>query len=375
MKSRERLSRLFANREIDRVPIWLLFPYHPVQAYTDVYKNKYYKPILPYVEKYCETIDRRTYPASNFCFNGNPEVIHEIVREEINGVSTEIRQIRYKKLCLRKYTETTASGKVLRYFVDDPLKLKEIAGIPYVFPVPDFSKIIGERDELGENGLLAMSLWDPLGPLYNLASAEDFAIWSLTDYDAMRDFLDVTYERSLAMYRACLEKNIGDIYWIVGAEFAGPPLVSPEKFNDFSVRYVKGIVDLVRSYGKYSVVHYHGNLFHILSGMKEINPDGLHTIEAPPVGNCTIAQARAALGNMVLIGNIQYDELRSQSREGMDALVKNAIEEAKDGRFILSPTAGPYEEVLTENQVNNYIAFIEAGLKYGNRQAEPHGRI
>ncbi|MCL2479500.1 MAG: hypothetical protein FWF22_08360 [Treponema sp.] len=367
MTSRERLTRLFDGRETDRVPIWLLFPYHYFGSYTDVYANPYYRSILPYIDKYCDTFDRRGYPADHFCFNGNPDIIRETVTENINGVPTEISQIRYGSLCFKKYVETAASGKILRNYINDPQRLADIASIPYIFPEPDFSKIIKEREELGDRGLLMLDLGDPLIPLYHLVSAENFSIWSLTDYQAMLEFTDLMAKRSLAMYRACLEKNVGDVFFIVGTEFAGPPMVSPAKFNELCVRYVKGIVDLIRSYGKYSIVHYHGNLFHVLPGMKEINPDGLHTIEAPPVGDCTIAQARAALENMILIGNIQYDDFRSQPQEGIDSMVREAIKEARGGRFILSPTAGPYEESLTDHQVKNYIAFIEAGIKYGRQ--------
>ena len=365
MTSRERLTRLFLNKEIDRIPIWLLFPWHPVGCYIDVYTNPYYSSILPYIEKYCETLDRRVYPATHFCFNGNPDIKSGKVQENINGVPTQVRQIKYDNICLRNYAETTNAGKFLRHFIDDPKMLKEIAAIPYVFPEPDFTKIIREKEELGDRGLLMMSAGDPLAPLYNLVSAENFAIWSLTDYDAMLEFIDIMYDRCLAIYRACLEKNAADVYFIVGSEFAGPPLVSPDKFNDLSVRYVKGIVDLIRSYGKFSIVHYHGNLFHILSGMKKINPDGLHTIEAPPVGNCTLTQARAVLGNMILIGNIQYDDLRSRDPQDLETMVKETIGEARGGRFILSPSAGPFEEKISDHQVKNYIAFIEAGIKYG----------
>jgi hypothetical protein len=368
MTSRERLFRLFRNEETDRLPVWLLFPFHPNTFYADVYRNPAYKPLLPYVEQFCDTFDRRSYPGGPlFCFNGNPGVIQRTVTEEINGVPSEIREVCYKDLVMRRFVETTPAGKLIRHFVDDPEKLKEIAAIPYVFPEPDFTPFYRERDELGDKGLMMMDLGDPLVPLYNLASAEDFAVWTLTDYDAMLEFTDLMYERALALYKSYLENNIGDVFFIVGAEFAGPPLVSPEKFNELSVRYVKGIVDLIRSYGKFSILHYHGNLYRVLKGMKEINPDGLHTIEAPPVGDCTITQAREQLGNMILIGNIQYDDLRSQSPESLDAMVRDAVEEARGGRFILSPTAGPYEESLTDHQIKNYIAFIEAGIKYGKQ--------
>ena len=365
MTSRERLLRLFSNLEVDHIPIWLLFPFHSYGSYTDVYKNPYYKNIIPYIDKYCDTFDRRKYPVSDFCYNGNPDIIQERVTENINGFPTEVRKIRYKKLELRRFVEINSKGKRIRYFIDEPEKLKDIAAIPYMFPIPNFENIIKEKEELGDKGLLMMDLGDPLGPLYGLVSAEDFAIWSLTNYDDMLEFIDLMYQRCLAKYKICLDNNIGDIYFIVGAEFAGPPLVSPDKFNELSVRYVKGIVDLIRSYGKYSIIHYHGNLYRVLSGMKEINPDGLHTIEAPPVGDCTLTQARSELGNMVLIGNMQYDCLRSEEPEGIELLVKDAIEEAKNGRFILSPTAGPYEEIITDHQARNYIAYIEAGFKHG----------
>jgi uroporphyrinogen-III decarboxylase len=263
--------------------------------------------------------------------------------------------------------ETTSLGKQIRHYVDDPATLKKIAAIPHVSPKMDFAPFYKERDELGDKGLMMMDLGDPLVPLYHLASAEDFAVWTLTDYEAMLEFTDIMYERALSIYKTYLENNIGDVFFIVGTEFAGPPLVSPEKFNELSVRYVKGIVDLIRSYGKYSIVHYHGNLYRVLEGMKQINPDGLHTIEAPPVGDCTITQARAALGNMILIGNIQYDDLRAKSPDELELMVKDAIDEAKGGRFILSPTAGPYEEILSDHQIKNYITFIESGIKYGKK--------
>ncbi|MCL2834175.1 MAG: hypothetical protein FWD78_13475 [Treponema sp.] len=368
MTSRERLLRLFANQETDRTPIWLLYPYHRLGCYTDVYNNPYYKPLLPYIEKYCDTFDRRGYPAAHFCFNGNQDIKQETMTENINGVPTEVRRIKYGNLCMRKFVETTAAGKIIRHYVDDPVQLKDIAAIPYIFPLPDFTKIETEKQELGDKGLTMLDLGDALTPLYQIVSAENFAIWSLTDYDAMLEFTDLMYKRCMAMYKACLEKNAADVYFIVGTEFAGPPLLPPAKFSGLCVRYVKGIADLIRSYGKYSIVHYHGNLYHVLDGMKEINPDGLHTIEAPPVGNCTITQAREVLENMILIGNIQYDDLRSQTPEGMDVMVKAAMEEAQGGRFILSPTAGPYEETLTDRQIKNYIAFIEAGIKYGKKK-------
>jgi len=80
----------------------------------------------------------------------------------------------------------------------------------------------------------------------------------------------------------------------------------------------------------------------------------------------TVAGSTSVLGkDTILIGNIQYDDLARLSVDEIDQLVRLAIEEGRSGKFILSPSAGPYETTLTEKQVENYLAFIHAGVKYG----------
>ena len=120
--------------------------------------------------------------------------------------------------------------------------------------------------------------------------------------------------------------------------------------------------------GKKSIIHYHGNIKKVLKGIKEINPDAVHTIEAPPTGDCTLTEAREALGKeIILIGHIQYEDIRSMTREQMRRHVKDVLREGMSGRFILSPTAGPYEEAISENMQENYIEILRTGYAYGRK--------
>ena len=361
LTSRQRLFRLFRGEEIDRIPIWLLAPYHHLDYYADIYDIPCYAPVVKEIETYCDTFDRRR-PDVGFCYNANKEILITPIREKDRNGS----QIRYHGQCLEKYVSRQDGYTQVKSYVTEPDQLLEILNVPYVTPAPDLEQFRKEKDELGERGLFMMDLGDPLEPLYHLCSAGDFSVWTLTDYDAILEFADEMYNRVYKLYRYFLENDVGDVFFIVGAEFAGPPLVSPSHFNEMCVRYVKGIVDLIRSYGKYSIVHYHGNLSQVLSGFRNIKPDGLHTIEAPPVGDCTISQAREALGkDMILIGNIQYDDIVRKTPQEIESMVQDAIREGKGGRFILSPTAGPYEKTIDEKTVANYVAFIRAGIKYG----------
>ena len=84
LTSRERLSRLFNGQDIDRVPIWLLAPYHKYGSYADIYNIPCYKPITEYIEKYCDTLDRRSFD-NGFCYNKHPDITRENVIEEKDG--------------------------------------------------------------------------------------------------------------------------------------------------------------------------------------------------------------------------------------------------------------------------------------------------
>jgi hypothetical protein len=367
MTSRERLLRLFAGRDTDRVPIWLLFPWHPLGCYANVRELPAYAPVIDRIEQGdCDSFDRRG-AASGFCYNANPDLrVARTVTEE-NGVRRDETTVTGPGLRLTRSHETGKRGTHIKYYIEDPAELAAILRVPYVPPRPPLGQLSSERAEFGERGLFMLDLGDPLGPLYHLMSATDFSMATATDYDALLYFTDAMEERVLALYRYFLEADAADCYFIVGSEFAGPPLVSPARFSEMSARYVGKICALIRSYGKISIVHYHGNLYHVRGGMKAINPDALHTVEAPPVGDCTITQAREVLDPMALIGNVQYDDLWRLTPDIIEAQVKDALAQAEGGRFILSPTAGPYDENITERAVANYLAMIDAGLKYGRR--------
>ena len=68
---------------------------------------------------------------------------------------------------------------------------------------------------------------------------------------------------------------------------------------------------------------------------------------------------------ITLIGNIQYDCFRCYSPAEMREAVQEVLQEVNGNRFILSPSAGPYEHTLTDQMKNNYLEFMNAGWEYG----------
>ena len=101
--------------------------------------------------------------------------------------------------------------------------------------------------------------------------------------------------------------------------------------------------------------------------VSKVGVNCLNPIEPPPNGDVTLAQARAVVGDrMCLEGNIEADDLFRGTPARIRALVRQAIEEARGGPFILCPTSGFMEwPVCNPEKVANYLALIEAGLEYG----------
>ncbi|HEY3375861.1 MAG TPA: uroporphyrinogen decarboxylase family protein, partial [Armatimonadota bacterium] len=198
------------------------------------------------------------------------------------------------------------------------------------------------------------------------SNLEEYAIWSLTMHDTMTRLLDRLMVRYRIIYRYLLEQRVGEVFFMVGSELASPPLVSRATFQQWVVPYSRELIALVHAYGKYVIQHYHGQIKEILPDFLTMAPDALHTIEAPPVGNCTFSEAFEIVGDRIgLIGNIQYDEFHRLTPDAMAQAVQEVLDECRGKRFMLSPTAGPYESDVTPRLHDNYLRFLETAWRDG----------
>jgi len=123
---------------------------------------------------------------------------------------------------------------------------------------------------------------------------------------------------------------------------------------------------MIHAHGGKVIQHFHGAMVKtLLPYFLEMGADALHTIEAPPVGNCTMKEAFEVVGDrMALIGNIQYDDFRSFSKEEMRRAVTTLLEETKGRKMILSPSAGPYDADIPGSFLDNYIVMLETAWNF-----------
>jgi len=371
MNSRDRLLAALKGEAVDRVPIWLLFPYHRIGCYVDVRTNPCYGEIFEQSRLRAAMLDRRHLAVPIFA----PDVTvrSETVEEDGWDVRREVVEWRDVRLT----AETRRRGDEVR--VLKPIRneddLRAFCRLPVETDRDRLHAALDrhleahrrERAELPADCAATMlDLGEPIGVLYSRSELTEYPIWSLTCDELVRDLLDRLMERLRIVYSFCLERDLAEVYFLVGSELASPPMVSRDTFRRWIVPYARELIAMIHERGRLAIQHYHGQIREVLGDFLEMAPDGLHTIEAPPNGNCTMTQAYDAVGDRItLIGNVQYDCFRSCRPGEMREAVRALLEECRGRRLILSPSAGPYEEVIGERMQQNYLEFMEAGWEFG----------
>lgn len=374
MNARQRLFAALNGEPTDRVPIWLLFPYHRTSYYADVRNEPSYRPVFEASKQYAIMLNRRNPHVS--LFTAEVQQRREKFIEAGEQVERDILEYRGRQL----YAEVrrragSATVKRLLCTADDlefycslPLNTDPdviTAQLDAQLPI-----YLQERAEFPEEyGAMMLDLGEPVGPLYHAAKLEEYAIWSLTHADLVASWFDRVMTQKRLVYRYFLDRKLAEVYFLVGSELASPPLVSRNTFRRWIVPYAHELIALIHRYGCYAIQHYHGQIKLILPDFLEMGPDGLHTIEAPPIGNCTFTEAFEIVGDKIaLIGNIQYDDFRALTPDEMRRAVIAVLDECRGKRLILSPSAGPYEESITPQMAANYIAFMKTAWEYDVRR-------
>ena len=367
MTSRERLWAVLNHRQPDRVPIWMLFPREQLPHYVDVHSLPSYARVLPHVWRNTDWLDRRFIEAPPF-FTGAAEVEE---RTGTQGAWTITRRILHTPLgdltSEVRRDDRAARGAATEFYCKDVTDLEKVLSIPYEPAEPDLTAIGRAAGRLGDAGVMMISPPMPVGVAYYALGPEQFALYTLTERETLARFIRVMFDRAYGFLKQALKAGAGPVFFLVDTEFMAPPLCSPQSFDALLMPVNSAIIELVHAHGGKVIVHHHGKIDALLERIAEMGADGIHPVEEPPVGDCTLAEAKRRVGDRVcFVGSVQYDDFERLTRDQMEDLVKRQIRDAADGGgVILAPTAGPYAVELTERQQENTIRFIEAGRRWG----------
>jgi len=95
--------------------------------------------------------------------------------------------------------------------------------------------------------------------------------------------------------------------------------------------------------------------------------DMLHPVEAPPMGDTPLLEAKRRIGDRVTLeGNVQMADVMEEEPRAFRRRLQQVVAEGRPGgRFCLCPTASPYAVELSQRTLQNYLTLIDVVLKDG----------
>lgn len=364
MSSRERLTAIFRGEEVDRaaVKVWAATP-------GATYENKQYQAIH-------EAAIEHTDLAIGW---GCPVPFHLSATDEASiesqsrpsphpGFETHVTILHTPKGDLVSAHEHSLEGKpgyTSKYMLETEEDARRFLSVPYKRPVIDAEAYRRRDAEVGERGITIVGLHEAMYAINHLMGSETFALWSILRRDLLHELIGEMDRRITDTAQGLLDAGIGPFFGYVGPELCIPPLQSPRDFHEFCVDYERPLIRMIHEAGGYVWIHCHNGMRTVIDGFLEMGVDVLNPIEPPPMGDATMAECRAVVGDrMALEGNIEKGDLYRGTPELIRQLVRTAFEEAMGGPFILCPTSGFAEwPTCSEEYVENYMTFIHCGLE------------
>jgi len=371
MNSRQRLVVAWSLKEPDRVPIEL--------KVANVARNMpEAKDIVKFIDN--EADNFHGFPAADFGFMGLKTEYYEEVIEDIPGNFRRIKRV-HKTEAGEFYAITKHNYDELddldyhwerRYIhtLEEMEKLAEAQFDSVPLDKQGFDEFVGK---IGDRGIAFVVLHHPLGRLVRNANMEEVYIWLALNKKLMHSFLEEANQQVAEAVAQMLRQEIGPYFMVVAHEMLLPPWMGRDMFEEFVFPYDKSVNDAIHRFEGKLRIHCHGNCMNFLERMSEMGVDAIEPLEAPPLGDVDLVEAKQKVGDrMLLSGNVPSEQFLSMRREEVRDWVKNTVRiMAPGGGFSLKTTSYGAATGSAKNMdqmrkiLDNIEAYIEAALEFG----------
>lgn len=210
------------------------------------------------------------------------------------------------------------------------------------------------EEQVGEEGLTMIGLVTGLCWVADLLSPEDFCLLWADAPEVMEHAAEVATDRICEWLRRACSAG-GQVFRIVGPEYASVEL-GPRAYERLVVNMDSRLCAIIHEFGGIAHVHNHGPMTRYYDLLLRVGMDSLDPLEAPPWGDCDIAEAKARIGHRIcLVGNLDDMEiLGKKPTEVVLRMGRELIEKAGPGGFILGGTSSG---TFNEHAVENFIAL------------------
>ena len=369
MTSRQRLLAAFQRRPVDRVPVIVrgVNPYARHMNWRGD-PDPSYRPLIERVRQDCDVEHIWAAERGFFLNDAELRLGHRVqVEDDWRVTYSSLETPRGPLTAIAREGTDSYSHGVLKHWICDEDDLERFLSLPYLPAQPDLTPYFQASSQLGEAGYVLPNLNDPIGQVHSLIGSELLALWSKQAARLIERLLEVMHERCLDYAERLLAAGISPVLGLLGQESVVPPLLSPRHFDRFVTRYNRPLIDLAHAHGCLVSVHCHGRLDAVLERFAGMGVDILHPIEAPPMGDVTLRDAKRRVdGRICLQGNLQIGDLMLLEHDEIVAQTREALAEGMPGGgLVLTMTATPFERILSRRTLDNLMAMVDTALAWG----------
>ncbi len=299
----------------------------------------------------------------------DPELASESVRREGEATIREItvRGPRGTLTSTCQETGATHTVWVTEHLIKADEDIQSFIDLPFEPKAPTAEEIRAHREALGDRGVQEFQVPTALCLACENMNYEDFMLRTLTAPKELFAMLERCQELLEQWLEAALANGAGPCLRLFGAEYAAPPMLPPEFFEQAVVAFDRRLVELIHEHGAYVRYHCHGPIRRILDYVLEMGVDLLDPCEPPPNGDITLDELAGIVGDdLIVMGNLQLHDLETGTPEEVDRLVAKALDEVGGRcRHVLLPSASPIEVPLRKQTSDNLKQFLESAWERG----------
>ncbi len=254
----------------------------------------------------------------------------------------------------RVVRRTEITSATVKFPCSGPAELEQLLEMSFEPAELNLAPYVEAEEKVGEEGLTLIGLVTGLCWVADLFSPEDFCLLWAEAPEVMERAVEVGTDRLCEwLGRACPAGAAA--FRLIGPEYASVEL-GPRAYERLVVNMDSRLCEIIHQHGGLAHVHNHGPMTRYYDLLLQVGMDSLDPLEAPPWGDCDLAEAKARIGGSIcLVGNLDDMEVLGKwPQERILARGRELLEQVGPGGFVLGGTSsGTY----TEYAVENFIAL------------------
>jgi len=368
MTNRERILAIIEGRKPDRIP-WIprLQLWYNAHKSAGTLPEKYHGWVLRDIER---DLGMGTPARDASIFTTHIENVETKVHRQGNEIFTEyitpIGTVSSKHVVIEKLEKASMSSYQVEHVIKRPEDYDVMEYITeHTRLAPAYDQYIAYDQEIGGDGLPLVNVGDcPMHRIMREYLGYEKAVFEMVDHpDRVERLLAILSDHAKEMQKIAAESPAK---MILHGEHFDSMMTPPPLFEEYFKPYFQEFAQLLHSKGKILVCHADADSSLLLDLIRESGFDMAECFTTAPMVHCTMAQARKAWGNEVIIwGGIPSVILCEPfSDEAFEAFMSDLFKTITPGdSFIL----GVADNVMPETKFERIVRISEMleGIEQG----------